>query len=115
MVARLRLMVAWSEEDGGGIADLECVLPPCIVAAPTAACIYAGLFHNTLTKHIMAAREMLFNSSAHVIGLSEFDCAGANFRLEAHLLQKRQREFRGELAAGAAANTIKVVAKDKSF
>lgn len=37
MVCRLRILIAWPVEVGGGVVDLECTLPPCIVPSPSAA------------------------------------------------------------------------------
>lgn len=86
MVCRQRLVVVWPSR---AAVEVDVTLPPCIVPSPSAANLYAGLFHNPTTKHIFAARELLFGFAAKGVDITETDAATANYRIEAHLSGRR--------------------------
>ena len=89
MVSRLRIVLVWGAEHGGRCCDMQCTLPPCTIPTPSAKNIHAGMFNNPITRHVMAAREILFNLAERAVDVSETDGAGSNFRLEANLLNQR--------------------------
>ena len=89
MVSKLRILVVWPLDRGGGICDLELTLAPIILPSPSAANIYAGIFHHPTNRHILAGREVLFSLAEHGIDVSESDGAGSNYKLEAHLAGRR--------------------------
>jgi len=61
MVARLNIVVVWGEEAGGAVANIDCTLPPSIVATPNAANIHAAMFSIPTAHHIVVAREILLS------------------------------------------------------
>ena len=92
MVARMRLVLAWAPKPGDlapRVLDWTLVIPPIIVRSPASADIYYALFHSPHTRPLMLARfVMMQQASLAAVDLSETDDAGANSRLEAHLLSK---------------------------
>lgn len=90
MVIRARIIVGWISREGrsGTVIDWTLVVPPVIVRSPSSAQIYYGLFHSPLTRPIMMARFLILQRAKVSLDLSETDDAGANTRLEMHLLHK---------------------------
>lgn len=88
MVCRQRVVVVWPS---GSAVQVEMTLPPCIIPSPSAPNIYAGIFHNPASKHILAAREILFGLAEKGVDISETGAATSNYRVEAHLIGRRTR------------------------
>ncbi len=85
---RVALVMFCAERQNGGVADVQLVVPPCVVATTSASAIYDGIFNYELTKPMMLARELLLRTATfRAVDMSEFDGAMSNTKLEAGLVQ----------------------------
>ena len=91
LVARLELIVGWSDASGQPVIKFSAVLPTLLVASPNAANIYHSLFFHTQLAPLHTALMMLQAASTWAVDLQETDGAYACDRLWAHMLKLRGR------------------------